>query len=389
MKFKSIRLQGFKSFPEKTEIEFHQGITSVVGPNGSGKSNITDALRWVLGEQSVKTLRGAKMEDVIFNGTESRRPLGFAEVVLTLDNEDGQLDIPYSEVEVRRRLYRSGESEYAINGHRCRLKDIVELFMDSGIGRDGYSMVGQGRIDEVLSPRSEDRRQMFDEAAGISRYRARKEEADRKLLRTEQNLQRVQDIQREIETRLKPLERQAEAARRALELKTELRELDLLRLFHEIELSRKDLEEKQEQFEIMRETLAEQEEKREAFIRENEAAQARFQQLLHQKELRQQNFSNKQREQEQIKFELERIRDRKRMEQDQWARMQEDLKRDQARLQQLSQDLSATPLEHQLRWQEKQQDLENKLKQASEALEAKNQSLKRLKKSACICIRKT
>ena len=184
MHLKRLELYGFKSFAQRTTIEFNDGITGIVGPNGSGKSNIGDAVRWVLGEQSAKTLRGASMSDVIFNGTQKRKPLGYCEVSLVFDNEDGGLKTDLSEVVVTRRVYRSGEGEYYLNRAACRLKDIVDLFRDTGIGREGYSIIGQGRIDDILSRKSEDRRQVFEEAAGIVKFRARKEEADRKLERT-------------------------------------------------------------------------------------------------------------------------------------------------------------------------------------------------------------
>ena len=176
MYLKKLELQGFKSFADKTTLEFKPGVTVVMGPNGSGKSNISDAVRWVLGEQSIKTLRGSKLEDVIFAGTQARKSVSFAEVDITIDNQDGKLPIDYSEVTVTRRVYRSGDSEFFINKNACRLKDIAELFMDTGIGRDGYSIIGQGRIDEILSTKSEDRRHIFEEAAGIVKYRTRKEE---------------------------------------------------------------------------------------------------------------------------------------------------------------------------------------------------------------------
>ena len=179
MYLKRLEMQGFKSFAEKIKLDFNCGITAVVGPNGSGKSNIADAIRWVLGEQSVKTLRGSKMEDVIFAGTEHRKPLGFAEVTIVLDNSDSTLPIDYEEVAITRRVYRSGESEYLINKTNCRLKDITELLLDTGIGRDGYSVIGQGRIDEILSTRSEDRRQIFEEASGIMKYKVRKHDAEK------------------------------------------------------------------------------------------------------------------------------------------------------------------------------------------------------------------
>ena len=188
MYLKSLEIQGFKSFPDKIKLDFNKGITAVVGPNGSGKSNIGDAVRWVLGEQSSKTLRGAKMEDVIFAGTQSRKPMGFAQVTLEIDNSDRVLNVDSDEAAVTRKLYRSGESEYMINGKNCRLKDITELFMDTGMGRDGYSIIGQGRIAEIVSAKSNERRDIFEEAAGISKFRYKKAEAERKLENRRQRL---------------------------------------------------------------------------------------------------------------------------------------------------------------------------------------------------------
>ncbi len=215
MFLKRLELKGFKSFPEKTVLEFDKGITAVVGPNGSGKSNISDAVRWVLGEQSVKNLRGSnKMEDVIFAGTQNRTKLGFAEVSMVMDNSDGSFDIPFNEVAVTRRLYRSGESEFFINGSACRLKDIHELFMDTGIGREGYSIVGQGRIDEILSTKSEDRRTIFEEAAGIVKFKTRRLDAERKLEKERENLVRIDDIISELETQIAPLEIQSEKTKK-------------------------------------------------------------------------------------------------------------------------------------------------------------------------------
>ena len=195
---KSLEIYGFKSFAERTKIQVDKGITGIVGPNGSGKSNVLDAIRWVLGEQSAKSLRGGKMEDIIFAGTQDRKSLGFAEVSLTLDNSSGKLPIEFSEVTITRRLYRSGESEYYINKTQCRLKDISELFMDTGVGKEGYSIIGQGKIDQILSSNTEDRRNVLEEAAGIVKYKTRREEAERKLLRTEENLTRLDDILHEI-----------------------------------------------------------------------------------------------------------------------------------------------------------------------------------------------
>ena len=227
MRLKKLELYGFKSFPERTEIVFKEGITAIVGPNGSGKSNIADAVRWVLGEQSAKILRGASMQDVIFGGTQRRKPLSYCEVSLVFDNEDKSLPLDYSEILVTRRVYRSGESEYFLNRASCRLKDVVDLFRDTGIGKEGYSIIGQGRIDEILSRKGEDRRQVFEEAAGIVKFRARKEEADRKLARTQENIARVDDLLDELKNRLGPLEEDAKNARVYLDLSARLKVLDL------------------------------------------------------------------------------------------------------------------------------------------------------------------
>ena len=227
MRLKKLELYGFKSFAPRTEIIFGEGITGIVGPNGSGKSNIGDAVRWVLGEQSAKTLRGSSMSDVIFNGTQKRKPLSYCEVSLVFDNEDHALPMDYAEVMVTRRVYRNGESEYYLNRASCRLKDIIDLFRDTGIGKEGYSIIGQGRIDEILSRRSEDRRQVFEEAAGIVKFKARKEEADKKLQRTLENAARVDDILEELNRQLRPLEEQAKNARIYIELSAELKILDL------------------------------------------------------------------------------------------------------------------------------------------------------------------
>ncbi len=227
MRLKKLELYGFKSFAQRTEIVFNQGITGIVGPNGSGKSNIADAVRWVLGEQSAKTLRGASMQDVIFGGTQKRKPLGYCEVSLVFDNEDRALPLDYTEVVVTRRVYRNGDSEYYLNRSSCRLKDVVDLFRDTGIGKEGYSIIGQGRIDEILSRKGEDRRLVFEEAAGIVKFRARKEEADRKLARTLENMARVDDILDELKRQLSPLEDQAKNARIYLEKAAELKVLDL------------------------------------------------------------------------------------------------------------------------------------------------------------------
>ena len=227
MKLKKLEIYGFKSFADRTEIIFNEGITGIVGPNGSGKSNIGDAVRWVLGEQSARVLRGAKMEDVIFNGTAKRKAASYCEVSLVFDNEDGALKSSFAEVMVTRRVYRNGESEYYLNKTACRLRDILELFRDTGIGREGYSLIGQGRIDEILSAKGEERRHVFEEAAGVMTFRVRKEEAERKLARTRENLDRVGDIIEELENRLGPLSSQAEVAKEYLELASRLKELEI------------------------------------------------------------------------------------------------------------------------------------------------------------------
>lgn len=235
MYLKALEIQGFKSFPERTVITFHEGVTAIIGPNGSGKSNVTDAIRWVLGEQSVKTLRGSRMEDVIFSGTQSRRAMSFAEVSMIIDNGDYELPVEYSEVQITRRLYRSGESEYLLNKTVCRLRDISRLFMDTGLGRDGYSIVGQGRVDEILSHKSEDRRRIFEEASGIVKYKTSKEEAERKLQSTEQNLLRINDLIAELESRLEPLKTQSIKARRLISLSEELKKAEIALILDSID----------------------------------------------------------------------------------------------------------------------------------------------------------
>ena len=235
MYLKKIYVNGFKSFAEKTEIEVEKGITAIVGPNGSGKSNISDAIKWVLGEQSAKTLRGGKMDDVIFAGTEKRLPLGYAEVRLIFDNESGIIPLEYKEVAICRKLYKTGESEYYINKQQCRLKDIRELFMDTGIGREGYSFIGQGRVEDILSPNSDVRRQVFEEASGIVKYKVRKDESERKLEKTRNNLERTEDIIFELKERIEPLYEQSVRAQKYIEIREKLKKYELNYLCHEYE----------------------------------------------------------------------------------------------------------------------------------------------------------
>ena len=243
MYLKSLELQGFKSFPDKVKLDFGKGITAVVGPNGSGKSNIGDAVRWVLGEQSSKTLRGAKMEDVIFAGTQLRKPVGFASVTLNIVNDKGLLNIDAPEVSVTRKLYRSGESEYIINGSQVRLKDVTELFMDTGLGKDGYSIIGQGRVAEIVSSKSNERRDIFEEAAGISKFRYKKAEAQRRLTQAEDNILRLTDIISELESRVEPLRKQSEKAAQFIELSDEKKSLEITVWMHELDELRTRLNE--------------------------------------------------------------------------------------------------------------------------------------------------
>ena len=234
MFLKRLEVIGFKSFAERIGIDFVPGVTAVVGPNGSGKSNVTDAIRWVLGEQSAKSLRGAKMEDVIFAGSDSRKPLNFAEVTLILDNEDERVAVPYTEISVTRRVYRSGDSEYLLNNQQCRLKDITDLFMDSGLGKEAFSIISQGRVDEILNSRPDDRRLIFEEAAGVLKYKLRKKKAEHKLVETDDNLHRVLDILHELDTRLEPLKMQASSAKDYVRMTTELKDFDIALIVHDL-----------------------------------------------------------------------------------------------------------------------------------------------------------
>lgn len=251
MYLKRLELQGFKSFADKTILELMPGITTVIGPNGSGKSNISDAIRWVLGEQSMKSLRGTKSLDIIFAGTQNRKSLGFAEASLVFDNSDGALPIEYTEVTVTRKIYRSGETGYYINKVPCRLKDVLELFMDTGIGKDGYSIIGQGKIDEILSNKSEDRRHIFEEAAGIVKYRTRKQESEKKLEHTKLNLLRINDILTEIEGNLEPLQMQADKAKKYLNLREELKNIEIGLFVYNIEKYKQDLEKVVQDIDVM------------------------------------------------------------------------------------------------------------------------------------------
>ncbi|WP_455504989.1 chromosome segregation SMC family protein, partial [Clostridium sp.] len=283
MFLRSLEIRGFKSFADKTELRFKKGVTAVVGPNGSGKSNVSDSVRWVLGEQSVKSLRGGKMEDVIFSGTQFRKPLGLAQVSLTLDNSDGELATEYNEVTVTRRIFRSGETEYLINNQKCRLKDITELFMDTGIGKEGYSIIGQGKIDAILSGKPEERRALLEEAAGIVKYKSRKEEAEKRLDNTDNNLVRIRDIIATYEERLEPLRVEKEKALKYKELAEQLNvkevsvlvnyidkvSIDIEGLSSEIEKRQEVVDKKREELRRFKEELDKLQEKVEGLERKN------------------------------------------------------------------------------------------------------------------------
>ncbi|SFG02170.1 chromosome segregation protein SMC [Sporolactobacillus nakayamae] len=251
MFLKRLDVSGFKSFANKTSVEFVPGVTAVVGPNGSGKSNITEAIRWVLGEQSAKSLRGSKMEDIIFSGSDARKAVNMAEVTLTLDNSDRYIAMDFSEISVTRRVFRSGESEFQLNRQSCRLKDIVDLFMDSGLGKEAYSVIGQGKIDEILNSKAEDKRKIFEEASGVLKYKLRKQAAEKQLNESEDNLNRVEDILHELEARLDPLEQQASIAKDYLEKKGELEEVDIALLAHDIDDLHGQWEEKKKRVEAL------------------------------------------------------------------------------------------------------------------------------------------
>jgi len=244
---KRIEIAGFKSFADKTVIDFENSVTAVVGPNGSGKSNITEAIRWVLGEQSAKSLRGGKMPDIIFAGSDSRKPLNVAEVTVLLDNTDHYLPLDYQEISVTRRYRRTGESDFFINKQPCRLKDIQELFLDSGLGKESFSIISQGKVEAIFSSKPEDRRGIFEEAAGVLKYKQRKKKAEQKLFETEDNLSRVQDIIYELQEQLTPLAEQSEIAKKFLQLKEELTQTDIALMITEINVAKKEWEEKQTQ----------------------------------------------------------------------------------------------------------------------------------------------
>ena len=300
MYLKGLELQGFKSFANKTDLEFKPGITAVIGPNGSGKSNISDSIRWVLGEQSMKQLRGSKTEDIIFSGTQSRKSLGFAEVSISFDNSDNSLPIEYNEVVITRRVYRTGESGYFINKNECRLKDILELFMDTGIGKDGYSVIGQGKIDEILSQKSDDRRRIFEEAAGIVKYRTRKEETERKLEQTKVNLIRINDILSEIEMNLGPLEEQSKKAKQFLNLREQLKTIEIGLFIYKINEAKQKLQKNDENKKIFYDQSIEEEQTLENLQAQKETLKTQIENIITEIERVQDLAANSQNEIEKI-----------------------------------------------------------------------------------------
>lgn len=370
MYLKRLELQGFKSFADKTILEFMPGITTVIGPNGSGKSNISDAIRWVLGEQSMKSLRGSKAEDIIFAGTQNRKSLGFAEASLVFDNSDTKLPIEYTEVTVTRKLYRSGETGYFINKIPCRLKDILELFMDTGIGKDGYSIIGQGKIEEILSNKSEDRRHIFEEAAGIVKYRARKEESEKKLEQSKLNLLRVNDIISEIESNIDPLKAQSEKAKQYLELKQQLKEKEVGLFVYQIQNNKEKINQVEEEESI--------------FSNQNQEATAKMEQVAKQKEEIKEKIdtiTNQIEQMQQLGFEGEKQKEKRnadiKIAQERIENNKQNNSRFETEIQQLQEKTQELEQEKQGKQDKKQNLAKNKEKYQKE-LEEKEKELQRL-----------
>jgi len=380
MYLKSIEVHGFKSFANKICFEFHNGITGIVGPNGSGKSNVADAVRWVLGEQSAKQLRGGNMQDVIFSGTEMRKQLGYAAVAITLDNSDHKLDIEYEEVTVTRRLYRSGESEYLLNGTNCRLKDIQELFYDTGIGKEGYSIIGQGQIDKILSGKPEERRELFDEAAGIVKFKRRKNTALKKLGEEQQNLVRVGDILAELTKQLAPLEKQSETAKIYLKKKDELRVLDVNMFLMDMEKNKEQLCELDKKYEIadrdLKETAKTFEQTKQEYEELEKAIEELDEQIEKAKEQANQNVLMKQQLENQISILKEQIN----------TAVQKD-SYFQSRLGELRQDLQKRQ-EEESNYREEKQQLEMQVQGVQKERNQQNTLLKALAEEMGACTEK-
>ena len=336
MRLKRLEIYGFKSFADRTVVVFDEGITGIVGPNGSGKSNLSDAVRWVLGEQSAKALRGGKMEDVIFNGTQKRKRMGYCEVSLVFENEDHALSVDYTEVMITRRVYRSGEGEYYINKSACRLKDIVELFRDTGVGKEGYSIIGQGRIDEILSQKSEDRRGVFEEAAGIVKYRTRKEESEKRLSNMRDNLSRVEDIIAELESQLEPLEKASETARRYLNLRDELRVLECSAFVLRSDRAKERIAEAEQLLTGLKEAIA-SEEKRADALSEQQTCAGRLEAAQQNLAARQNARNEEQETIRQLTQEIDSLRETLAMDMDKCHKAELVLGRTQSELEQMQQ----------------------------------------------------
>ena len=368
MYLKRLELQGFKSFADKTVLEFMPGITSVIGPNGSGKSNISDAIRWVRGEQSMKSLRGAKSLDVIFAGTQNRKSLGFAESSLVFDNSDGALPIEYTEVTVTRKIYRSGETGYFINKVPCRLKDVLELFMDTGIGKDGYSIIGQGKIDEILSNKSEDRRNIFEEAAGIVKYRTRKAESEKKLEHTKLNLLRINDILAEIEANIEPLKNQSEKAKKYLNLREELKNIEIGLFIYNIEKYKINLEEIVKDEEVFENQCKNEEEKLERIKSLKEELKFQIDEITNQiEEMSNLGFESK-KEIEMLNSDINVANTRISNNKENKLRYEKEIEEQQARFEELEEEIKQKQ-EKRANLQQNKDKFEKELKQKEEELE--------------------
>ena len=386
MQLKRVEMQGFKSFADKTSIDFLDGITTIVGPNGSGKSNVSDAVRWVLGEQSAKNLRGSKMEDVIFSGTQQRKMLGLAEVTLVLDNSDGTLPVEYNEVSVTRRVYRSGESEYYINKSTCRLKDIQELFMDTGVGRDGYSIIGQGKIDEILSSKSEERRSIFEEASGIVKYRTRKDEAVRKLEHTTTNLSRVADVLAEIKSNLGPLEEKAKVAKRYLELRDELRRLEVRDFLNMVEAAEDELGKLNSSIEALDESLlAKQKEITEIELKKDEN-KLKLENILLDIEKSQEEYFSELNEIEKVKARIESFDEKMKLADENSIRFAEEIVEHKEMIDSLEQEITVrnskkeNMLSNKVRFEEELKEKEVELEEITRNMSEKDLEIENLKK---------
>ncbi len=386
MQLKRVEIQGFKSFADKTNVEFLDGVTTIVGPNGSGKSNVSDAIRWVLGEQSAKSLRGSKMEDVIFAGTEARKMLGLAEVTLVLDNSDSVLPVEYTEVSVTRRVYRSGDSEYYINKNQCRLKDIQELFMDTGVGRDGYSIIGQGKIDEILSSKSEDRRSIFEEASGIVKYRTRKDEALRKLEHTNTNLTRVTDVLNEIESSLGPLEEKSKVAKKYLELRDSLKALEVRAFLNTIYSAEGEINGINEAIEGLEQSIIAKQKEMEETEKTKDERKVEFEKILLDIEKSQEEYFTKVNELEKLKARVESFDERLASNKETIERLNLEIEDDIISIESLKEDVEKrnvkkqNMLDNKVRFEQELEEKELELKEITENMTAKELEIEEIKR---------